>query len=96
MGRWPAAISIDCGAKKSLSTAPMLIYQHSRSGVSIPAGEHREVDEVDPYPQRATGLPEASPVRTAAEIARNKLEGDVPDDDIGACVAYARWKQRKA
>ncbi len=33
-------------------------------------------------------------IRAGAEIARGKLEGDVPDDDLAACVAYARWIKR--
>lgn len=32
-------------------------------------------------------------IRAGAEIARDKLQGDVPDDDLAACVAYARWRK---
>ena len=30
--------------------------------------------------------------KAAAQFARTKLEGDVPEDDLSACIVYTRWK----
>ena len=33
--------------------------------------------------------------RAVADLIRSDMGDDAPDDDLGACVAYARWKQAR-